>query len=484
MNAAPLRALARAVRRCVLAFAFAFSLGAVAAGFAAAPAPALASPGADATPGAAPSAATAPESAAPGAPSAHAADAPGQDARRLLVMLNAPPVHARLDGGYGGGYGDAVQRRTQVRVAARIASAHGLGVVGQWPMPVLGLDCVVMTLPAGLSMDDAIREVQGHAEVAWAQPMNEFTAQGHVDPLYAMQPVAALWHLDQLHEVSTGRRIRVAIVDSGVDATHPDLASQVDEQVNFVNGQGYRAEQHGTAVAGLVAARADNGQGIVGVAPDARLLSLRACWQDGTDGGARTVCDSLSLAKALHHAIEHPAEIINMSLSGPPDPLIGRLIDAALARRQLIVAAVDPVAPGGGFPASHPGVIAVRDAAAAPRADDPAESWRAPARDLPTTVPGGGWRLVTGTSFAAAEVSGLLALVEQLRLFGAAPATPAAARLVRAGDGGIDACASLAAWSVRRAGPTGAAPAVLACRGPAPTPVSAARPPAFGFPAR
>jgi subtilisin family serine protease len=460
-------------------------VAAVAAAVVLAAAPAFAAPGADASYGPSPAVATvAAEPAAPGPPSAQAPDAPGQAARRLLVMLNAPPVHARLDGGYGGGYGDAVQRRTQVRVAARIAAAHGLGVITQWPMPVLHMDCVVMTLPAGLSMDDAIREVQGHPEVAWAQPMNEFTAQGHVDPLYTMQPTAALWHLDELHAVATGRRVRVAIVDSGVDAAHPDLAHQLDEQVNFVDGQDYRAEQHGTAVAGLVAARADNGLGIVGVAPDARLVSLRACWQNGTEGGARTVCDSLSLAKALHHAIEHPAEIINMSLSGPPDPLIGRLIDAALARRQLVVAAVDPVAPGGGFPASHAGVIAVRDAATPVLAGEPAESWRAPARDLPTTVPGGGWRLVTGTSFAAAQVSGLLALVEQLRMADPARATPAAARLVRSGDGGIDACASLAAWSGRRGGAAGASPAVFACHGTVPMPVSTARPSALGYPAR
>jgi subtilisin family serine protease len=364
---------------------------------------------------------------------------------RLLVMLNAPPVHARVDGGYGGGYGDAVQRRLQVRVAERIAQAHGWGIVTQWPMPVLGMDCVVMTLPDGVSVEEAIRIVQTHAEVAWAQPMNEFTAQGHADPLYRLQPTADAWHLDALHEVATGRHVHVALIDSGVDASHPDLARQVEDQENFVDGQAYRAETHGTAVAGLVAAIADNGIGMVGVAPDARLVSLRACWQTSEDPAAHTVCDSLSLAKALHHAIEHPAEIINMSLSGPPDPLIGRLVDAALARHQQVVAAVDPTAPGGGFPASHHGVIAVRDAAAPPRADEPIDAWRAPARDLPTTVPGGRWRLVTGTSFAAAEVSGLLALIEQARVAGNGSLGPTATRLVRAGDGGIDACASVAA---------------------------------------
>lgn len=396
---------------------------------------------------------------------AAAATADPDDARpRLLVMLRAAPTHARVDGGYGGGYGDAVQRRLQERVAARIAAAHGYRVVTQWPMPVLGMDCAVFVLPDGTSVEDAIRLVQAHGEVAWAQPMNRFTAQGHADPLYPMQPVASAWHLDALHEVATGRHVHVALIDSGVDATHPDLASQVDAQENFVDGQPYRAELHGTAVAGLVAARADNGVGMVGVAPDARLVSLRACWQRAGDAAGRTVCDSLSLAKALHHAIEHPAEIINMSLSGPPDPLIGRLIDVALARRQQVVAAVDPAVADGGFPAAHPGVVAVRDGAAgASVARGAGATWCAPSRDLPTTVPGGGWRLVTGTSFAAAQVSGLLALIEEVRVADHVAAVPATARLVRGGDGAIDACASLVAAgaSQQRFASDGAA-----CRGP------------------
>ncbi len=385
---------------------------------------------------------------------------PSRETHRMLVMLRALPVHARVDGGYGGGYGDAVQRRMQTRIAERIAQAHHLAVVTQWPMPTLGVDCVVMDLPDGVAVDDAIRDVQGHAEVAWAQPLNRFQAQGHADPLFKLQPTADLWHLDALHAVATGRRVRVALVDSGVDATHPDLVRQLEEQHNFVDGQPYRAELHGTAVAGLVAAQADNGLGMVGVAPDARLVSLRACWQDG----AHTVCDSLSLAKALQHAIEHPVEIINMSLSGPVDPLIGRLIDIALAHRQQVVAAVDPVAADGGFPAQHPGVVAVADGATPARAGDPAGTWRAPARDLPTTVPGGQWRMMTGTSFAAAQVSGLLAVLAQSRARNGTGPT----RLVRAPDGSIDTCASMAA-SASPSAVAADAPALaalaVACRG-------------------
>jgi len=407
-------------------------------------------------------AADAPASApAPAASAARTSSAPGQ----VLVMLRTPPDHARVDGSYGGaGYGDAARARAQARVGARIAAAHGFGVVTQWPMPTLGMDCVVLSLPPGTDLAAGIAAIETHPEVAWAQPMHEFQAQGHTDPLYPLQPAASQWRLDDLHAVATGRHVHVALVDSGVDVAHPDLAQAVDTRENFVDGQGYVAEVHGTALAGLVAARADNGIGLVGIAPDARLMALRACWEVSS---TQTLCNSLSLAKALNFAIEHHAEIINMSLSGPTDPLLGRLIDVALTRRLQVVAAVDANVVGGGFPAAHPGVIAVGDPLASSAPSTPA-SWLAPARDLPTTVPGGGFSMVSGSSFAAGQVSGLLAVLDQARAEGdlSGRGGDAASRLVRLPGGGIDACASLlrtssAAASVR----PGAAPgcrAVLA----------------------
>jgi len=183
------------------------------------------------------------------------------------------------------------------------------------------------------------------------------------------------------------------------------------------------------AVAGVIAARAGNGVGIAGVAPGARLMGLRACWQQAT----ATVCDTLSLAKALHYAIDHRARVINLSLSGPRDLLLSRLVDAGLARGESVVAAFDPSVAGGGFPASQPGVIAV---ATDSMAGIPARVYLAPGQDIPTTAPGGGWTLVDGTSYAAAQVSGLLALMNERHAAGANA-------LVRARGGSLDACASL-----------------------------------------
>ena len=185
-------------------------------------------------------------------------------------------------------------------------------------------------------------------------------------------------------------------------------------------------ETHGTEVAGLIAARADNALGIAGVAPQARLLALRACWQDDRNGRAR--CNSFTLAKALQFAIDQRAQVINLSLGGPRDVLLGRLVDVALARGASVVAAVDPRAPDAGFPASLPGVIAV---AGDPSRALPIRAFLAPADALPTTTVDGGWGLVNGTSFAAAQVSGLIALLRDAapKLRGPRCVTPLAARL-------------------------------------------------------
>jgi subtilisin family serine protease len=223
-----------------------------------------------------------------------------------------------------------------------------------------------------------------------------------------------------------------------VDLRHPDLAGQVQVSRDFLPAHPGAAERHGTGVAGIIAARADNRAGIAGVAPGARLMALRACWQDAA---ADTLCDTLSLAMAISFAIDHGAEVINLSLAGPPDLLLGRLIDLAIAHGAVVVGASDPKLAQGGFPASHPGVVAVADDQGGPARPG---AFVAPGRDVPTTQPGGQWSLVSGSSYAAAHVSGLYALIRER--------SPRPVRLVTFGGGVIDACATLLKVSAPCAG--------------------------------
>lgn len=375
-------------------------------------------------------------------PSPPAMQADGQ----VLVMLRLAPEHFRPNASYGGGYGQSAGLAARQRIAERLAKRHGLTLVSGWPMPVLGVDCFVLAVPSARSPDEAASALSREPEVAWSEPMHVYRAQAAPtppnDPLFALQPSARLWRLTELHQVSTGRNVRVAVVDSRIDARHPDLVGQVQVSRDFLVGHGVEPETHGTAVAGIIAALADNHLGVAGVAPRARLMALRACWQEATP--ADTVCDTLSLARALSFAIENNAQVINLSLSGPSDLLLGKLLDVAMARGAIVVGAQDPNLAGGGFPASHAGVVAVASTgvAAAPQG-----VYRAPGRDVPTTQPRAQWSLVNGSSFAAAHVTGLFALMREID----PQVGRSAGALVTRGDSEIDACASL----LRVSGPCG-----------------------------
>ena len=382
-------------------------------------------------------AASAPGAEAQGPP---AAQAPATDARpRVIVLLNVPPAHFRADGNYASGYADASGRAARRRVAAALAEKHGLDLLTEWPMPVVGLDCYVMAVPDARRPDDVAGALSQDPGVDWAQAMNTFRPLGHDDPLFTLQPAAAAWRLDELHRAATGRDVRIAVIDSGVQLDHPDLAGQVASSANFVADRPDAGEAHGTAVAGIIAARADNGVGIAGVAPGARLLAMRSCAERSA---AETSCTTLGLALALSAAIERDAQVVNLSLGGPPDRLVRRLIDAALARRIAVVAAVDRAAERGGFPASVEGVVAASDE---PASSAPAGTLVAPGKDVPTTVPPSRWATVSGTSYSAAHVSGLLALLIELQeRSGRRAASSPAGLVVASADGRVDACASLA----------------------------------------
>lgn len=360
-------------------------------------------------------------------------DAPPPD-REILVMVERPGgASEERPGGYGMDFG----RGQRNRLAQRIADRHGLSLVDAWPMAMIGYDCFVMAVPPGRSTADAVNEVSRDREVAWSEPVQLYSGESASivpnDPLFAAEPAAKQWHLADLHRMATGRGVTVAVVDSGVDARHPDLAGQVALRLNFVPRGRDAIEGHGTAVAGVIAAKSNNGVGIAGVAPGARILALRACWQDGS-GIVSTTCDSFSLAKALYFAISTKADLINLSLSGPDDRLLRELLKVASRRGLTVVTAVDVRRADGGFPANVPGVIPVSDGRHG-------QAYIAPGRDIPTTEPGGRWFIVNGSSFAAAHVSGLLALARQLQ-------RSKALTLITHGNGPVDACATL----VRAAG--------------------------------
>ena len=378
--------------------------------------------------------------------SAEARGAEVEGSRRVMMMLDLGAEHYRAGADYGGDYGDAMAAKARLRFARRIAREHRLAVVDSWPMPLIGVDCVILEIRDERPVEQVVKELSAIPGVSWSQPLNEFQMleagpPGHArapqasynDRLFPAQPAASLWHLARLHQVSTGRGVTIAIVDSHVDLAHPDLAGQIATAVDFVPGRP-QAERHGTGVAGIIAARPNNALGIAGVAPGARIVALRACWER-TAGGA-TVCDSLSLARALTWAIEHGSGVINMSLTGPVDPLIRRLVEQANAHGAAVVAAIDEQHPATSFPAFLPGVVSVGDERLSDRLQ---AAYIAPGRDVLTTQPEGKWDLVSGSSYAAAHVSGLIALLRQ-----ASGGRPSTETLLGPRGTPLDACAAMA----------------------------------------
>ena len=332
--------------------------------------------------------------------------------RQFLVLIRQPPARFSGDSAYGSSYNNAKTRAVREKLGRKIAKMHDVSFVGFWAMPAIGLDCLIMAVRDGQSVDVAANRVAKDRNVEWVQRMNLYTVNNALprynDPLFQVGPAAQQWQLNELHRISTGKGVDIAIVDSQIDGKHPDLAGRLYISRDFISKGRIAPEQHGTEIAGVIAAQPNNHIGTVGIAPDARLMGLRACRQQVRD--TSSICDSVSLAKAIHFAIENKADIVNLSLAGPRDRLLEALIDLGLARGITFVASVDPERAQGGFPSSHKGVIGVSDT---PSVAASFGRYSAPGKGIPTTQPGGKWYLVNGSSYAAAHVSGLLALMKQ-----------------------------------------------------------------------
>lgn len=300
------------------------------------------------------------------------------------------------------------------KLAQTLAEEYGLRPLTLWPISALGLHCAVYEIPAHLSMEDVLRRLGEDRRIEAVQAMQGFQtmAQAYSDPYFTLQTGIRAMHIESAHRFATGKNVTIAVIDTGVDAGHPDLAGQVALERNFVaQSQETREDVHGTAVAGIIAATANNRQGIVGVAPGAKLLALKACWPVAPLKPEAS-CNSLTLALALDGAIGLKPQIINLSLAGRQDPLVERLVKKALEAGIIVVASAGASAGEAYFPASVPGVIAVH--AAGGSATEPA-AIAAPGQEILTTLPNGSYNFMSGSSFSAAHVSGLVALLLEVK---------------------------------------------------------------------
>jgi subtilisin family serine protease len=293
----------------------------------------------------------------------------------------------------------------------RLATDYGMTEVTAWPIRALNVHCAVFRIPAQQEREGLLQRLAMDPRVRLAQPMNSFTSSstGYNDPYVAVQSGFRSIDAASAQQWSRGERVRVAVIDTGVDAAHPDFGGRVVVQRNFVDEDARRfgQDRHGTAVAGIISAAANNKLGIVGVAPAVQILALKACWQVSADSEVAR-CNSLTIAQALAAALDEHAQVVNLSLTGPHDPLLNQLVAAGLARGVLFVGAAPADAARDGFPATAPGMIAV-DMTESGRVR--AGVLRAPGREVVTLVPGDRYDFLSGASLATAHVTGAVALL-------------------------------------------------------------------------
>lgn len=399
-------------------------------------------------------------------------------AERLLIVAVADGPQARPAAGstgrgaYRTGAGYAGSDAAQA-LAEDVAGDYHLSEVSAWTIDPLRLRCMLYRMRDGDDREALLRRLAADARVRLAQPLQHFdtytgatpaptaasaasmsaSAGGpspvpagaptgaYNDPYFALQRGLARMGVEAAQRLTQGAGVRVAVIDTLVDAAHPDLDSRVVAQRDFARGAApSTAERHGTEVAGIIAAAANNGIGIVGVAPQARILSYRACWAlPAPARGAR--CDTFSLAQALAQALADRADIINLSLGGPADPLLQSLVETALQRGAIVVGALPPSGRREGFPTGLPGVVAAAMAEAGP---PPPGTLAAPGQEVITLERAGGYDFASGSSLAAAHVSGAMAL---LRALDPQLAAPRAESLLRPAAGAraapIDLCGAL-----------------------------------------
>ena len=249
----------------------------------------------------------------------------------------------------------------------------------------------VLTEPSPL-LGDSVREAQGQLKTL---------------------DVAGAW------TYANGAGVTVAVIDSGVDANHPDLVGQVLPGLDLVDPEGNGDADlvgHGTTVSAIIAGRGDDNAGVIGIAPKARILPVRVLDQ------RNRYDDAIIVAKGVRWAVDHGARVINLSLGGNgSSAALAAALDYAFAKDVVVVACTGNVSAsstsGVWYPAREPGVIAV---AGMEQAGDVLWSGSITGKETVVTAPatqlvgaraGGGYWRVQGTSFAAPMVAGTAALI-------------------------------------------------------------------------
>jgi len=327
---------------------------------------------------------------------------PGRNAVQSVLNLPAVTGHvvAAIDGSLSPAQADELARR------------HGLALLESQRFSLLNATIGLFRIADGRSMQVVSRELAADASFRLVQRNFRYVLQEQKTSLSEGDPAQyalAKLRLPQAHTLAHGANVTIAVIDSGIDLKHPELAGAIADSFDAL-GSKDGPHVHGTGIAGAIVAHGR----LMGSAPAARILAIRA-FGVAPNGAEST---SFVVLKGLDYAVTHGAQIVNMSFAGPKDGLIERGIAAAAAKGVVMVAAAGNAGPKSPplYPAANGNVIAVgatdaqdRLFVASNRGSHIAVS--APGVDIFLPAPDEKYQMTSGTSFSAAYVSGLAALM-------------------------------------------------------------------------
>jgi Subtilase family len=296
--------------------------------------------------------------------------------------------------------------------ADQLARRHGLARLQSQNFALIGSTIGLFRITNRRAVETVSREFSTEASVRSVQPNFRYVLQEQKAELTEGDPAqysVAKLRLPEAHTLARGANVTIAVIDSGIDANHPELANAITDSFDAL-GSKEGPHVHGTGVAGAIVAHAR----LMGSAPAARILAIRAF------GAAPKGAESTSyvILKALDYAAAHGAQIVNMSFAGPKDALIERGIAAMAGKGIVMVAAAGNAGAKSPplYPAANTNVIAVSATDAQDKLFTASNrggyiAMAAPGVDIFLPAPDDKYQMTSGTSFSAAYVSGLVALM-------------------------------------------------------------------------
>lgn len=300
------------------------------------------------------------------------------------------------------------------QIEDQIAARYNLEILQRVKVALIGRRIIRCRISNNRPVNAVLAAMQGDGQITASQPNYYYRRQAALqgETSSSIQYALEKLEISAAHAVATGFGSLIAIVDTGIDQSHPDLLAAVAGSFDATDVKQQVNDPHGTAVAGIITAHG----AIEGVAPEAKLLDIRVF--EPETGGAGSVASTVALLRGLQWSTNSHARVVNLSLAGPRDRLMGEAIAAVIAKDIVVVAAAGNAGAAAphAYPAAFDDVIAVTatdsgDTLYASANHGSYIAVAAPGVDVIAPALFEAYQMNSGTSFAAAHVSGVIALM-------------------------------------------------------------------------